>query len=49
LAAPCLTKEARVLDPKRRRFTKDIGSALALRDLMSDLRRGGVVTGGPRR
>ena len=48
LAARCLAKEACVLDPKGRPFTEsDIGSALALRDLMSDLRQTGAVTGGP--
>src|SRR5438552_3699816 len=48
LAARCLAKEARVLDPKGRPFTEnDIGSALALRDLMDGLRQGGAVTGGP--
>jgi uncharacterized protein len=48
LAARCLTRGARVLDPKGRPFTdNDIGAALALRDLLSDLRQGDVVTGGP--
>src|SRR5436309_10051698 len=48
LAARCLANGARVLDPKGRPFTEnDIGSALALRDLMSGLRQGGAVTGGP--
>jgi len=48
VAARCLEKGARVLDPKGRPFTEsDIGSALALRDLMDELRQGGVVTGGP--
>jgi uncharacterized protein YaiI (UPF0178 family) len=48
LAARCLAKEARVLDAKGRVFTdNDIGSALALRDLTSQLRQGGVITGGP--
>jgi uncharacterized protein len=48
LAARCLAKEARVLDPKGRPFTdKDIGAALALRELMAELRQGGAVTGGP--
>jgi uncharacterized protein YaiI (UPF0178 family) len=48
LAARCLKKEALVLDPKGRRFTEnDIGSALALRDLMDELRQGGAITGGP--
>ncbi len=31
-----------------RRFTEnEIGSALALRDLMDELRQGGAITGGP--
>jgi uncharacterized protein len=48
LAARCLAKEALVLDPKGRLFTdNDIGSALAMRDLMDELRQGGTVTGGP--
>ena len=48
LAARCLAKEARVLDPKGRPFTdNDIGSALALRDLRDELRQGGAMTGGP--
>src|SRR5260370_931289 len=48
LAARCLAKESRVLDPKGVPFTEnDIGSALAMRELMSELRQNGVVTGGP--
>jgi hypothetical protein len=48
LAARCLAKSALVLDPKGREFTdSDIGSALAMRDLMDGLRQGGAVTGGP--
>ncbi len=48
LAARCLEKEARVLDAKGHAFTEsDIGSALAMRELMSELRQTGVVTGGP--
>ena len=48
LAARCLEKEARVLDPKGNPFTEnDIGSALAMRELMNDLRQDGTVTGGP--
>jgi uncharacterized protein YaiI (UPF0178 family) len=48
LAARCLAKGARVLDPKGHPFTdNDIGSALATRSLMEELRQGGVVTGGP--
>lgn len=48
LAARCLAKEARALDPKGNAFSEnDIGSALAMRELMSELRQGGVVSGGP--
>jgi uncharacterized protein YaiI (UPF0178 family) len=48
LAARCLAKGARVLDPKGKPFTEgDIGSALALRALMDELRQAGAVTGGP--
>ena len=48
LAARCLAKGARVLDPKGRPFTdNEIGSALALRGLLDELRQGGAVTGGP--
>ena len=48
LAARCLAKGARVLDPKGRPFTdNDIGSALALRGLLDELRQGGAMTGGP--
>jgi hypothetical protein len=48
LAARCLDKGARVLGPKGHPFTdNDIGTALALRELMDELRQGGAVTGGP--
>lgn len=48
LAARALANGARVIDAKGREFTeRDIGSQLAMRDLMSDLRQGGQVTGGP--
>jgi uncharacterized protein YaiI (UPF0178 family) len=48
LAARCLARGARVLGPKGKPFTEnDIGSALALRELMDELRQGGAVTGGP--
>ncbi len=48
LAARCLEKEARVLDSRGRPFSEDsIGDLLASRDLMSQLRESGVVTGGP--
>src|SRR5260370_40399205 len=47
LAARCLPKGARVLDPKGRPFTdNDIGSALALRELFGRLPPGGGVTCG---
>ena len=48
LAARCIAKQARVLDPKGRVFTEhDIGKTLAMRDLLDGLRQDGVVTGGP--
>ncbi|MBI4965557.1 MAG: YaiI/YqxD family protein [Desulfomonile tiedjei] len=48
LAARCLEKGARMLDPKGRVFTQEsIGSALANRDLMAYLRDMGDITGGP--
>ena len=48
LAARCLAREALVLDPKGCPFTEsDIGSALATRALMDELRQSGTVTGGP--
>jgi uncharacterized protein YaiI (UPF0178 family) len=48
LAARVLAAGARALDPRGREFTdRDIGSALAMRDLMEELRQGGAVGGGP--
>ena len=48
LAARCLKKGARALDPKGRVFTKEsIGDALANRELMAYLRDMGNITGGP--
>jgi uncharacterized protein len=48
LAARCLEKGARVLDPKGRVFTEaSIGDALATRELMAHLRELGTMTGGP--
>ena len=48
LAARCLEKDARVIDPRGRVFTKEsIGDALANRDLMAYLRDMGNMTGGP--
>ncbi len=48
LAARCLEKGGRVLDPRGRELTdNDIGAAVGMRDLMDQLRQGGTVTGGP--
>ena len=48
LAARSLAKAARVLDAKGYAFTdSDIGAALAMRDLMDELRQSGTATGGP--
>jgi uncharacterized protein YaiI (UPF0178 family) len=48
LAARCLAKGARALDPKGRVFTQEsIGGVLANRDLMAHLRDLGNYTGGP--
>ncbi len=48
LAARCVANDARVLSPKGQPFTEnDIGSALALRSLLDELRQGGAITGGP--
>lgn len=48
LAARCLEKGAYVLGPTGKPFTDDnIGTALADRDLLSDLRATGEITGGP--
>jgi uncharacterized protein YaiI (UPF0178 family) len=48
LAARCLAKGARVLDPKGHPFTdNEIGAALATRELREGLRHRGIVTGGP--
>ena len=49
LAARCLDVGARVLGTDGRPFSEDsIGDALATRELRSQLREGGVTTGGPR-
>ena len=49
LAARCLERGACVIGSTGRPFTDaNIGSALATRDLLSDLRDMGEVTGGPR-
>ena len=48
LADRCVKKEAYVLGPKGKPFTEDnIGTALATRNLLADLREMGEVTGGP--
>jgi uncharacterized protein YaiI (UPF0178 family) len=48
LAARCLEKGARVLDPKGRIFTEDsIGGAVANREFTAYLRDMGNITGGP--
>ena len=39
----------RIIDPRGNPFSEsDIGAALAIRDLMADLRQDGTVTRGPR-
>ncbi len=48
LADRCIKKQARVLGPKGEEFTEDnIGSALATRELMTNLRYMGDMRGGP--
>ena len=48
LAARCVKKGARVLGPKGRVLTvASIGDALANRELLSNLRESGIMTGGP--
>jgi len=48
LASRCLKKDARSIGPTGKPFTEDnIGSALATRDLLADLRSVGEFTGGP--
>ena len=48
LADRCLKKGARVLSPVGKLFTEDnIGQTLAMRDLLSELRSAGEITGGP--
>jgi uncharacterized protein YaiI (UPF0178 family) len=48
LASRCLRLGARVLGPTGRPFTEaNIGQAVATRDLLSELRGSGEVTGGP--
>lgn len=48
LADRCLKRGARVLGPTGRPFTEEnIGATLATRNLMTELRDAGMVTGGP--
>jgi uncharacterized protein YaiI (UPF0178 family) len=48
LAARCLEKGAAVIGPGGRPFTEDnIGEVMAGRELLSELREAGEVTGGP--
>jgi uncharacterized protein len=48
LAAQCIEKGAAVIGPKGRLFTEDsIGDALASREVSSQLREHGLMTGGP--
>jgi uncharacterized protein YaiI (UPF0178 family) len=48
LAARSLAKAARVLDAKGHAITdNEIGAALAMRDLMEELRQSSIATGGP--
>jgi uncharacterized protein len=48
LADRCLKRGARVLDPRGVEFTEDsIGGAMAMRDLMRDLRAMDMARGGP--
>ena len=49
LAGRCVKKGAAVIAPNGKAFTADsIGMAVAVRDLMTDLRSAGETTGGPR-
>ena len=48
LASRCLKKGARVIGPSGKPFREDnIGDALATRNLLSELRDAGEITGGP--
>ena len=48
LAHRCIGKGARVIGPTGRPFTdENIGQAMAMRELLSDLRESGDITGGP--
>ena len=49
LADRCLKRSATVLDPRGREMTDDdIGTAMAKRALLEELRGAGAMTGGPR-
>ncbi len=49
LASRCLKKDASVLGPTGKPFTENnIGQALATRNMLSELRSAGEITGGPR-
>ena len=48
LASRCVKEDARVIGPTGKPFTEDnIGQAVATRDLLSELREAGEITGGP--
>jgi len=48
LASRCLKKDARVIGTTGKPFTEDnIGDSVATRDLLSELRDAGEITGGP--
>ena len=48
LASRCLKKSARVIGTTGKPFTEDnIGQSVAIRDLLSELREIGEITGGP--
>lgn len=48
LADRCVKKQARVIGPKGEEFTEDnVGTAVAQRDLMQNLRQMGEMRGGP--
>jgi len=48
LVGRCISAGAEVLGPSGKRFTEDnIGQTLATRDLLTELRSGGEITGGP--
>ncbi len=48
LANRCMTLGARAIRPTGKPFTEDnIGETVAIRDLMSELRSSGIITGGP--